>query len=196
MATLRPVRSAVLISGSPRRRAILGTFVTNLKVIIPKIHEPLVRTKRDLLVNARLKFGSVTASKVDLVLAADTAVFIGGKALGKPKTPAEATRMLRRLSGRWHEVLTAMVLSIDKKKLTAVVTTKVHLRKLPPAVIAAYVATGEPLDKAGAYGIQGIGGLFIDRIDGDYYNVVGLPLPRLEELLEKNGLYLMRRNRK
>ena len=190
---MRPVRSAVLISGSPRRRVILGTFIPNLKVVAPNVHEPPVRTKKDLLVNARLKFGSVKAPNADLVLAADTAVFVGDTALGKPYTPAEAARMLTRLSSRWHEVLTAMVLTIGKKRLSSVVTTKVHFRKLPQTVISAYVATGEPLDKAGAYGIQGIGGLFIDRIDGDYYNVVGLPLPKLEEILEKNGYCLLKK---
>ena len=188
---MKPIRSAVLISGSPRRKALLGAFIKNLKVLIPRAQEVPVKTRMDLLANARLKFSSVIAPKAELVLAADTAVFLGKKVLGKPITPERAEDMLDKLSGRWHEVSTAMVLSIGRKKIETVVTTRVHFRTLDKSTIKAYIATGEPLDKAGAYGIQGLGGLFIDRIIGDYYNVVGLPLPKLEELLEKNGYNLL-----
>ena len=187
---MKPIRSAVLISGSPRRKALLGSFIKNLKVLIPRATEVPVKTRKDLLTNARLKFFSVEAPTVELILSADTAVFLGKTVLGKPHTPSRAKEMLRKLSGRWHEVSTAMVLFIGHKKIEAVVTTKVHFRKLDKNTIKAYVDTREPLDKAGAYGIQGLGGLFIDQIVGDYYNVVGLPLPKLEEILEKNGYCL------
>jgi len=190
---LKRIRSAVLISGSPRRKALLCSYIKNLKVIIPKAEEIPVRTRTDLLTNARLKFSSVKALNAELVISADTAVFLGKTVLGKPITPARAEEMLRKLSGRWHTVSTAMVLSISHKKIEAVVTTKVHFRKLDTKTIKTYVATGEPLDKAGAYGIQGLGGLFIDQIVGDYYNVVGLPLPKLEEILEKNGYCLIKK---
>jgi len=190
---MRPINNAVLLSASPRRKALLRTFIKDLKVLVPKAKEVPVKTRRDLLINARLKFSSVLAPKADLVLSADTAVFLGKKVLGKPITPAKANRMLGQLSGKWHEVSTAMVLSIGRKKVETVVTTRVHFRKLDAKTIKAYVATGEPLDKAGAYGIQGRGSLFIDRIEGDYYNVVGLPIPKLEEILEKNGYCLLRK---
>jgi septum formation protein len=190
---MRTISRAVLISASPRRKALLGAFIKQVKVLIPKAKEVPVKTRRDLLTNARLKFSSVEALKAELVLAADTAVFLENTVLGKPITIERAQEMLGQLSGRWHEVSTAMVLTLGRKKIETVVTTKVHFRKLDKATIKAYVATGEPLDKAGAYGIQGLGGLFIDRIVGDYYNVVGLPLPKLEEILEKNGFCLIKK---
>ena len=190
---MKAIRRAVLISASPRRKALLGAFIKDLKVLVPKAQEVPVKTKGDLLKNARLKFSSVKPPKAELIVSADTAVFLGKMVLGKPITPVKAKAMLVQLSGRWHEVSTAMVLSLGRKKIEAVVTTKVHFRKLDKVTIDAYVATGEPLDKAGAYGIQGLGGLFIDQIIGDYYNVVGLPLPKLEEILEKNGYCLWKK---
>jgi septum formation protein len=190
---MRLLHNAVLISASPRRKALLRAFIKDLKVLIPKAKEVPVKTRKDLLTNARLKFSSVMAPKAELVISADTAVFLGKKVLGKPITTERAEEMLGQLSGRWHEVSTAMVLSIGRKKIETVVTSRVHFRKLDKATIKAYIATGEPLDKAGAYGIQGLGGLLIDRIVGDYYNVVGLPLPRLEEILEEKGYSLLRK---
>jgi septum formation protein len=186
-----PVRHAILISGSPRRRDLLMAFVPDLKVVRPSVRERTVRTRKDLLANARLKFGSVKAPKADLVIAADTAVFLGRKVLGKPSSRDDARRMLRRLSGRWHTVTTAMVVEVAGKRDEATVTTRVHFRRLDQKIIDAYVATGEPMDKAGAYGIQGMGGLLVDKIQGDYFNVVGLPLHRLESILESNEYHLM-----
>jgi septum formation protein len=189
---MRPVRHAILISGSPRRRALLKAFVPDLKVVRPQVRERAVRTRKDLLANARLKFGSVKTPKTDLVLAADTAVFLGRKVMGKPSSQTEARHMLRQLSGRWHTVTTAMVVEIAGKRVEATVTTRVHFRRLAQKIIDAYVATGEPLDKAGAYGIQGMGGLLVDKVQGDYFNVVGLPLHRLETILESNGYHLLK----
>jgi septum formation protein len=190
---MKTISRAVLISASPRRKALLGAFVSDLKVLIPKAKEVPVRTRKDLLTNARLKFSSVEVLRSELVLSADTAVFLGKTVLGKPITTERAQEMLEKLSGRWHEVSTAMVLTLGRKKIETIVTTKVHFRTLDKSTIEAYVATGEPLDKAGGYGIQGLGGLFIDQIVGDYYNVVGLPLPKLEEILEKNGYCLIKK---
>ena len=188
---MKPIRSAVLISGSPRRKALLGAFIKDLKVLIPKAEEVPVKTRKDLLANARLKFGSVRTSKTDLVLAADTAVFLGRKVMGKPSSREDARRMLRQLSGRWHTVTTAMVIEVAGKRDETTVTTRVHFRRLDQKIIDAYVATGEPMDKAGAYGIQGMGGLLVDKLQGDYFNVVGLPLHRLESILESNEYHLM-----
>jgi septum formation protein len=164
---MRTISRAVLISASPRRKALLGAFIKDLKVHIPKADEVPVKSRKDLLTNARLKFSSIAAPKAELVLSADTAVFLGKTVLGKPITPDRAEEMLTQLTGRWHEVSTAMVLSIGHKKIETLVTTRVHFRTLDKATIKAYVVTGEPLDKAGAYGIQGLGGLFIDKIEGE-----------------------------
>jgi len=196
LRSMRPVRSAVLISGSPRRRELLATFVPDLRVVLPKAKERPVRTRKDLLANARLKFASVGIPKADLILAADTAVFLGRKVMGKPTSKKDASRMLHQLSGRWHTVTTAIVIVVAGRRAEATVTTRVHFRRLDTTIIKAYIATGEPLDKAGAYGIQGIGGLLVDRLVGDYFNVVGLPLHKLELLVESKGYHLVRISQK
>jgi len=189
---MRPVKTAVLISTSPRRREILRRLVHSLKIIAPRVEEGPIRSRKDLLNNALLKYASAGPFKADLVMAADTAVFLGKKALGKPVCSDDAAEMLRRLSGKWHTVVTAMVVVIRGRKEKATVTTRVRFRKLDRRIIKAYVESGEPLDKAGAYGIQGLGSLLIDEIEGDYYNVVGLPLPRLQQMLEKRGFSLLK----
>lgn len=188
---MRPVKRAVLISGSPRRRELLEALVPELSILMHKGRERPIRTRDDVLANARLKFDSVRAPKADLVLSADTAVFLGKKVMGKPSSRKDAARMLRQLSGRWHTVTTAMVIAVAGKRAEAVVTTRVHFRRLEKGIIDAYIATGEPMDKAGAYGIQGIGGLLVDRLVGDFFNVVGLPLHKLEAILESKGYHLI-----
>jgi len=178
---MRPVRSAALISLSPRRKTLLERFVPEVRVLMPGTREAPVRVKGDVLDNARVKYNSVHVyGKADIVLAADTAVFL-----------EDASKMLHQLAGRWHEVTTGMVVFADGTRMEASVTTKVHFRRLEKEIIDAYVLTGEPLDKAGAYGIQGTGGLLVDAIEGDYFNVVGLPLFKLEELLESRGYALL-----
>ena len=189
---MRPVRSAALISLSPRRKTLLERFVPEVRVLMPGTREAPVRVKGDVLDNARVKYNSVHVyGKADIVLAADTAVFLGTTVLGKPRSPEDASKMLHQLAGRWHEVTTGMVVFADGTRMEASVTTKVHFRRLEKEIIDAYVLTGEPLDKAGAYGIQGTGGLLVDAIEGDYFNVVGLPLFKLEELLESRGYALL-----
>lgn len=125
----------------------------------------------------------------EMVLAADTTVVVDGELLGKPDDQDEACRMLQRLSGRWHEVLTGVALYDSRRDvlLSATVTTRVLFTRLAAAEIEWYVASGEPLDKAGAYGVQGLGALFVEAIDGNYSNVVGLPLPCLYRLLRWLG---------
>lgn len=125
-----------------------------------------------------------------VVLAADTAVVSEGAVLGKPLDGRDAARMLRRLSGRRHDVLTALVAARtdDARRAIAVASTAVRFRPLSAEEIAWYVSTGEPADKAGAYGIQGFGALLTDGIDGSWSNVVGLPLERLPEVLERVGI--------
>ncbi len=126
----------------------------------------------------------------DLVLGADTIVALKGVCLGKPADQEEARRMLQALSGRWHQVFTGIALRHRCKSVTAYERTKVHFRSLTDREIDAYISTGEPMDKAGAYGIQGIGAIFVDRIEGCFYNVMGLPVPRLALLLQEYGITL------
>lgn len=122
-----------------------------------------------------------------VVIGADTVVVAQGKILGKPQDVREARRMLRLLSGKTHEVLTgvSMVALPDERALSHVESTRVHFLKLSGREIDEYIATGEPFDKAGAYGIQGVAGRFIDRIDGCYFNVMGLPISRVWLMLRR-----------
>lgn len=121
------------------------------------------------------------------VLAADTIVVIGEHILEKPASPAEAEAMLQRLSGRQHEVITAIALARDGVIHERHDVTRVRFRRLSPELIVDYVATGEPLDKAGAYGIQGKGAVLVERVDGDYFSVMGLPVGKVVELLQTVG---------
>ena len=127
----------------------------------------------------------------DVIVSADTIVVIDGKILGKPKDEQDAARMLRLLSGRTHTVYTGLTVHANGKANTQVVSTGVTFRDLSNAEIAAYIETKEPMDKAGAYGIQSRGALLVERIDGDFFNVMGLPLLRLSRMLERFGLRLL-----
>jgi len=131
-----------------------------------------------------------TVSPGTLVLAADTEVCLDGELLGKPRDAADAVRMLRRLSGARHTVYTGVALLLDSKVLRGVEATDVYFRTLTDAEIEAYVETGEPMDKAGGYGLQGRAAPFIRRIEGDVYNVIGLPLCLVAELSQEMGVLL------
>jgi len=128
--------------------------------------------------------------KEGIVIGADTVVVYGGKILGKPRDEADAEKMLRKLSGRKHEVMTGLaIVDVDQnEEAVECVKTKVKFRKLSSGEIKEYVATGEPLDKAGAYGVQGKGAALVESIEGCYYNVVGLPLAKLVEMLKSLGV--------
>jgi len=119
-----------------------------------------------------------------VVLGADTSVVLDDEVLGKPADAADAARMLRRLSGRTHQVLTGVAAVTRVGTVSGVETTEVTFSEIPEAELAAYCATDEPLDKAGAYGIQGYAARWIPRIDGDYFNVMGLPIARTAKLIE------------
>lgn len=125
-----------------------------------------------------------------LIIGADTIVVMDGEYLGKPADPEEARKMLRKLAGRWHQVFTGIALVHPRKRMVAYEMTRVHFRDLTTEEIDGYVLTGEPMDKAGAYGIQGVGAILVDRIEGCFYNVMGLPLARLALLLKEYGLNL------
>jgi septum formation protein len=123
-----------------------------------------------------------------VVIAADTIVVVDGDILGKPRDVAHAAAMLLRLAGRVHTVYTAIAVARDQRTESAVEDVRVTMRALGEDEVAAYIATGEPMDKAGAYGIQGYGATIVERVDGDYFSVMGLGLRRLVELLERLGV--------
>lgn len=142
---------------------------------------------------ARTKAGAIRSEPTDLVVAADTVVVLEGRVLGKPADAAEANEMLRALSDTTHRVLTGVHLSLGGECSSAVEETGVRFRALSDAEIAAYVATGEPFDKAGGYGIQGAGGMFVESITGSDSNVVGLPLSTVARLARDVGGELLPR---
>ncbi len=184
----------VLASQSPRRRELLEQLGIPLVVRPANADEAVLpgEAARDYVLRvAREKARAVEGA---IVLAADTAVVLRGEVLGKPSGAEDARRMLRALSGTVHEVLTGVcvrrataALAIE---LDAVVSTEVRFAPLSPAEVDWYVATGEPLDKAGAYAIQGAGGAFVVRVDGSVSNVVGLPLAETADLLRRAGFPL------
>ena len=128
------------------------------------------------------------AAAGDLIIAADTVVALDGRILGKPADGPDAFAMLSALSGRRHQVYTGLTVVCGAQRLTEHEVTAVTFRSLSSAEICAYIATGEPMDKAGAYGIQGRGALFVEGIEGDYYNVMGLPVCRLGRILARLGV--------
>ena len=183
----------ILASGSPRRRQLLEqiglTFVVRSSDVDESVSPGLTPAQVVESLSAR-KGEAVAAEAVpgDLVLSADTVVALDGAILGKPRDRAEAEAMLTALSGRTHQVYTGVTLLQDGRRLTGHEVTAVTFRPLSPEEIAAYVSTGEPMDKAGAYGIQGLGALLVERLEGDYFNVMGLPLCRLGEMLAQFGV--------
>ncbi|SHH76650.1 septum formation protein [Sporobacter termitidis DSM 10068] len=186
----------VLASASPRRRALLEMLgVRGFKIIPAETGEeapdagPADAVCHIALMKARKVSEECPAGA--LVIAADTLVYLDGEALGKPKSADEAGAMLRRLSGRDHTVYTGVALVKDGREMTFAESTGVFFRPMSDEEIAAYVKTGEPMDKAGAYGAQGRGAVFIERIDGDFFNVMGLPLCRLVTMLRRFGVDLI-----
>jgi nucleoside triphosphate pyrophosphatase len=177
----------VLASQSPRRRELLAQLGLALDVRPAHADESTLpgEAPRDYVLRvAREKARAVPG---DLVLAADTAVVLGSEVLGKPTGADDARRMLRALSGTVHAVLTAVCV---RRAAPAAIATEVRFARLSPEAIDWYVATGEPLDKAGAYAIQGSGGAFVLSVEGSVSNVVGLPLAETADLLARAGLPL------
>lgn len=186
----------ILASGSPRRRELLAMlgleFDIRPAVGEEKVEEGLSPEETVCTLSTAKALEVANRCEPDeLVIAADTVVSIDGEILGKPHSEAEAEKMLKKLSGRTHKVYTGVCLKLGDKTLCRANETAVRFRELSDAEIAAYVKTGEPLDKAGAYGIQGKASLFIEGIDGEYYNVVGLPLCMLGSMLNDLGVDLL-----
>ena len=178
----------ILASGSPRRKELLSLFGVPFTVRAADIDETMDPNKapfNEVARVSRLKALAVPREKDDVVVAADTIVVCGGAVLGKPHSREEAIRMLTALSGRDHQVMTGCTVVRGEKAETFTEVTDLHFRPLGEAEIARYVDSGEPMDKAGAYGIQGGAALFCEKIVGDYYNVMGLPVCRLGQVLRK-----------
>ena len=181
----------ILASQSPRRRELLGLTGLDFTVRVADIDETMDADKApfdEVARVSRMKAQAVARKPGDVVIAADTIVVCGGKVLGKPRNEDDAFRILSLLSGRDHEVMTGMTVLRGDEIVTHTEVTKIHFRQLHPDEIRAYIATGEPMDKAGAYGIQGGAALFADQMEGDYYNVMGLPVCRLAMILRSFGL--------
>ena len=177
----------ILASQSPRRKELLGLFRLPFIVQVADIDESMNPGDpyNEVARVSRLKALAVARESDDVVIAADTIVVCDGQVLGKPKDEADAFRMLRLLSGRDHQVMTDMTVLCGEKKVTCTEITDIHFRPLSDREIWDYIHTGEPMDKAGAYGIQGGAALFAERMAGDYYNVMGLPVCRLGMILRE-----------
>jgi septum formation protein len=182
----------VLASSSPRRRELLNLIGIAHEVRPANLDEsmrPRETPRRHAERLARDKASAVAMRDPDLItIAADTIVVINRKVLGKPVDKEDAARMLAMLSGREHTVITAVAVSRGKKLRSAIEEVKVKFRPLREEEIEAYIATGEPMDKAGAYGIQGFGATIVERVEGDYFAVMGLPLVRLIGLMREVGV--------
>lgn len=187
----------VLASGSPRRQELLARMgISDFDIRVPEVEERypeglspeetvcyISREKSDA---ARLLCGPE-----EIIITADTMVFLDEKRLGKPKNEDEALAMLTALAGRQHTVCTGVTVRQGERILTAAEHTDVYFHPATESQLRAYIRTGEPMDKAGAYGVQGKGALLVERIDGDFFNVMGLPVSLLSDLLKPFGINLL-----
>ena len=182
------MKQLILASASPRRRELLGLFGIPFTVRAADIDETMDLSKPAYDEVARVsccKALAVERGPEDVVIAADTIVVCGGRVLGKPHSREEAIEMLNLLSGREHQVMTGCTVLYGQRRETFTEVTTLHFRPLSDGEIQRYVDSGEPMDKAGAYGIQGGAALFCTGIQGDYYNVMGLPVCRLGMVLRQ-----------
>ena len=186
----------ILASQSPRRRELMGLLGIPFTVRVADVDETMEPGKdpydQVALVSRRKAF-AIPREKEDVVVAADTIVVCNRHILGKPETQERAYEMLRLLSGRDHQVMTGMTVLRGDQCRTVTEVTDIHFRELSEKEIRRYIATKEPMDKAGGYGIQGGAALFAERLVGDYYNVVGLPVCRLRQLLGELAPELLER---
>ncbi|HNY64878.1 MAG TPA: Maf family protein [Deltaproteobacteria bacterium] len=184
----------LLASGSPRRRELISWMGIDFEVLVPEIDETLKGDESPEEYCSRLSREKALAIQKDrpqaLVIAADTVVVAHGTILGKPAEEEEARKHLRQLQGAMHEVYTSYTIAREGLSTTRVIRTRVYFRDMTEDEIAWYVSTGEPMDKAGSYALQGIGAIFVDRIEGSYTNVIGLPLSHLYHDLKEYGITL------
>jgi len=177
----------VLASRSPRRRQLLEMLGIPIRVDVADIQELMLPGEAPSAYARRLARDKARAVPGAFVLGADTIVVLDGEVLEKPRDAEDAVRMLGRLQGKRHDVLTAVALMAEGVLHEADVTTGVWFREADEETLRAYVATGEPMDKAGAYGIQGVGAALVERIEGDYFTVMGLPIGALLDLMARAG---------
>lgn len=189
----------VLASKSPRRREILSNIGMKFDIMECDVDETICGTSmkpEDVVKSLALRKAEYAAKKIDCdayIIGADTIVVLDSKIMGKPKDKENAAKMLRCLSGRWHNVYSGICVmnSRSGEYYTDFESTAVKIKELSDSEIHRYVESGEPMDKAGSYAIQGIGGLIVERIDGCYFNVVGLPVFKLSRLMEKFNINLL-----
>ena len=181
----------ILASASPRRRELLSLTGLPFTVDAPDVDESCSHPPREAVkeLSRRKALAAAALHPGCVILAADTLVSVDERALGKPRDPEDAFRMLSMLSGRWHQVYTGVsVVDAAGHLRSEVDVTDVHFETMTDEAIRRYIATGEPMDKAGAYAVQGIAGLWIDQLQGSHTNVIGLPMALTRRLLETCGL--------
>ena len=184
----------ILASQSPRRKELLGLMGHPFLIRVADIDETMDPGKApydEVARVSRMKALAVERGQEDIVVAADTIVVCGGQVLGKPRDEADAFRMLKMLSGRDHQVMSGLTVVRGNEAVTTTEVTDIQFRELSDGEIRSYIATGEPRDKAGAYGIQDGAALFATHLDGDYYNVMGLPVCRLAMILRQFGVKIL-----
>jgi septum formation protein len=178
----------ILASASPRRRQLLEMLGIEVTVIPSRVPEARLPGEMPVPYAERLARAKALSVTGDLVLGADTTVVAGGEVLEKPHDAADALRMLTRLQGRTHEVVTSVALAARRDVRVLTDRTRVTFRPASEELLRAYIATGEPMDKAGAYGIQGYGAALVERIEGDFFGVMGLPVRLVIDLLRHVGV--------
>ena len=187
----------VLASGSPRRQELLRRIgITDFDVRVSRTEETYPaglspRETVEYISREKSDAASALCTAEEIVITADTMVFLDEARLGKPADEADALRMLTALQGRRHTVCTGVTVRRGDEILTESESTDVYFRPASEAELLAYIRTGEPLDKAGAYGVQGKGALLVERLDGDFFNVMGLPVLRLSRMLARFGIHLL-----
>ena len=185
----------VLASGSPRRQELLQRIgIRDFTVRVPQVEEwyPDGLTPEEIVCYiSREKSQAVPSDQEEIVITADTMVFLDDQRLGKPQDEADALRMLTALQGRRHTVCTGVTVRQGDRVLTESEATGVIFRPAEESELRAYIATGEPMDKAGSYGVQGKGALLVERLEGDFFNVMGLPVLRLSRMLAQFGIKLL-----
>ena len=177
----------ILASKSPRRRELMELIGLPFTVRVAQVDETMEDLPPEEAVAqlSRKKAEAARQTLDEVVIGADTIVVLDGKILGKPEDATDAYRMLKFLSGRRHQVMTGVTVLLGGRCVSITEVTEVSFRQLTDGEILSYIASGDPMDKAGSYGIQSGGALFVDEIHGDYYNVVGLPVCRLHQILKE-----------
>lgn len=191
------MRKIILASSSPRRRDLLSQIGLKFEIDPSNYQEDMTLGMKPAKLAEYLSLGKAKdvaqRHRDSIVIAADTFCVLNGELLGKPKTKNEAANMLQKLSGSVHSVITGFTIidTLTNKQISRSVETRVYFRKLSKKEINFYIASGDPMDKAGAYAVQNLGGIFVERIEGDYFNIMGLPISPLCIELQKFGIDIL-----